>query len=1694
MNKIKYIAVVFFVFSLMFSINLFSQENRDLDSLYQKKLQYKKEVYEKTLQFLKENPDAPNAARLYFNLAEMSTEINIDNPAKTAKFYKMVLKKDPNFPARDVVLYNIGYYSFEAAKKRIEKARIKHKNLIINWPDSLRLSEKISDVNKAINAYKILINYYPDSQYHSEALYRLGDIYFELALNAREPMKYYPKAIQYFNQLANKVGDSMRTNAIFQRGWTYFLSGDYQKAIDDFTKILKVIKQDSLSEQKSYFEDDAIENIAYSLIEFDGTNFTQYSKAAQKLKEIFSNFVSEDYAKEIILNAIKLKLKYYAPMQAIDLYNSLIALFPTNIDNPSYNDSIISIYKNYPKRTRNNEDPKKLIVKEYIRITKDYSINSKWFQANKDKDISKQLDIIFHAYNFVEKKYYNNFAKNQTPENYDKYRKLVEDFSLLADTTGRNLSEKHKVVRQRLIEAALSLAAKTRAPKYYFTAISNIKSYIKAYPHDEKYFDYNKNLFLITENLYETLKDSVKTGAFIDTTLNVALDSLGLDSLLITASQQYENVLSDSLNTINEKDRNKELARIILIRADLYKKDGKFDKAIQDYKSILTLKYLDKDLKQNVYATLAYIYQGQGDYVEAEKYYRLASALANKKQKQDLENNILATIKASAETNLQQGDYEKSAQEFLRLARELKDKDPKQSVGYTVKAIEVYKKAGQYQKAIDLYVKIADSKKEKLDVLAALKGAWTISDSLLKDLNQTIALKQKFIQKYPASNEAYLLRLQLIKLYDDGPLADKEKAAEMYLTLFNDAHNKKIDIGTDKEEDIYLNALRIYEELGNEDKIIDLTYKFVNLFPKNELNEKLLKKVALILDKRGDVDGMLAFEKKFPKHPLALDLLKRVAFIYKSRGDDKNYEDLAVYIHKKYPSVDLLTEIAAQKLKNIKSEIDSLFENKEYDLMYSKIEEFKKVENKYKKDGIKLDLKPVYERFDYYDKYIAYHKKYDEFLSKIDNSILNKTPNQLIKVNKLTTWKRHLNGGKKRIRNLMLKCSRLEKEFLKLVKEGKDYAITDDEIMKGLLKIGKMYDYSTDVVVKQVDKYTNISNELNGPMWKSNPLLQKKTKEKIRAIAKQYSLQFLTKAIKYYGNLLTIYKENKNYENEYTEYAEKRLKEVGYLKEKAYEHYYTDNTWKINKEKINNYSIDKDIDSLWTNPKIVEENVLENAKTIDLPQFITSYLTNEYNFDILPELLEITYAHNAPINIYVNGIPATMKPTKIDTIQIGGSNVLVYKQKIVKGLTDKLNSILFKIPADSSKNIFAADIKVQYDKEKLEFYRTTVTKTLITDLSWKSIKRVSDISKVSDIDKWQIVGKGYMQYFKPQLYGLEDSKAIDIWSKDLDTTKVQTRYFAKVFDIAGDVVQAKAVIAAQDISSMYVNGKNIYKGKKLLFDESLKQAVPITVSLPLKKGKNIILFRVIGGLHFKGLLADITYTYKKNAENNTNASENKNEFEPNGNEQKKENEIKATTVKDTTASQLNKTTEPAVKDSLKNKIEKDNTPFENDNQKTKNKGDYKANITAFTNSLVSDYQWFTLKGNYDYLVPLTDSLWTMVGKPEKTANEEILKEFKSKDIKQIWYPESTQGDSSDVYFVKTFEKSNDNQMGVIEVYCPYPVSIWVNNEKIADNVYTGEGLEKIQVKNLQKGKNTIYIKVERKKIVPKEFFVFELFY
>ncbi|MCK4312102.1 MAG: hypothetical protein KAW88_05140, partial [Candidatus Cloacimonetes bacterium] len=917
-----------------------------------------------------------------------------------------------------------------------------------------------------------------ESNYYTEAAYRLGTVYFEIALDARIPKPYYDKAIYYFNEVAKRENDPLEYHGLFQRGWTYFTSANFEKAIEDFSDILEVILIDTLKIMKIYFEADAIENMAFSLIEYDGTDFEQASIAATKAKEIFLNFVNEDYGKEVIQKSIKLKHKYNAPMQAVDLYNAYIWLYPTALECPNFIDSVMTIFKRNPSRTREGVPAEELVIDEYKKLITDYRVDSLWFQTNAEKDLTNQLRVIREAYEFMEPKYYNIFVQSKLENDYLIYKELVENYCQYDAFKDEVSMKKMESMHKGLVDLSQDLAEISQDPRFYFATIDNISTFMESYPDHPALVEYKETEFYNYEKIYNMLKPIIKEQVYIDTINNINLDKDALDSLFVQATLSYEDFLSQRIESGKVKES--ELIRIVYQRAELEYDREEYEAAFEDFKRLLNYNP-DNEIKKVTYSRLAEISQDRSDYTQAEGYYREATKYATDEEKQAFNNNILATMQAKANTLSDSADYVTAAQEYLRLSRELEKDDEEQSIQFIVKAIKSYESTGEYQTAIDLYLDIASRKEDKNDILTAYIKAWTISDSLL-DWQQSESLRKQFINKFKDSNEAYKLRLQIIAYYEGEQFNDKEKAAEMYLELHNDADN--IDIGEDNKESIFLNAFRIYQELDNENKIVDLS---------------------------------LEFEKLYPNHSKANDFLIIVAKIYKDRSEEEKFEELAAYLYKKDPTIDLLVTVAAAKLKEIKTEVDSLFDSKQYDLMYDQIAKFKKAEEHYQAEGLQLPTEAIYEAFDYYDNYIAYHDQYLDRLRKGEIDFLDKSPDELIRVNELTEWKRHLVEGKKRIAKVMEKCDEIKAEIIALIQEGNKYALKTEDRTRALYTAGKVYDYGAYVVKQQIQKYVDISNQLNNEQMQANPVQQTQFKTAILAEANKHRVSFLKKSVQLYN-------------------------------------------------------------------------------------------------------------------------------------------------------------------------------------------------------------------------------------------------------------------------------------------------------------------------------------------------------------------------------------------------------------------------------------------------------------------------------------------------------------------------------------------------------------------------------------------------
>ena len=1417
----------------------------ELKDKYQEKVNYKKEVYDRTLRFVADNLESPGLATLYFNLAEMSTEININDPSITTEYYQKVLVADNNFLYKDVVLYNIGFYGFKSEIDKRNQARQNNIALVMNWPDSLRIREE--NLEYVINSHLELTETFPESKYYTEAFYRLGIVYFELALDASAPQKYFQKSVEYFDKVALQEDDKLQNYGLFQRAWTNFTMGDFTNAIDDFTKILKIINTDSLQIEATFFEADALENIAFSLIEYDGTDFVQYSQAASKAKEIFHTFVSDAYGKEILLKSINLKHRYNAPMQAADLYNAYITLYPGSIESPSMVDSIITIYTNNPNRTRRGIAAEELIIDQYERLTTEFRADSTWYQTNKGEDITDQLKIIKVAYEFLEPKYHNIFAQSKGEDDYLQYKELVDNYSKFEEFSTEEYTNK---INKSVVDFSQELAENSQNPRLYFETNDNISDFIEKNPDFPKIYNYHETMFYNYERIYAILDSTVEQQAFVDTTRGLLLDRAGLDSMFIAAMNQYQDFLLNYDDKGSQTE--KELIRITYQRAELHYNKGDFNEAFTDFELVLQYQ-VENDLKKIIYSRLAEISQNKNNYDDAEKFYREAVKYATPDEKENFNNNILATMQAKATTLSDSADFATAAQEYLRLAKELENIDPDKSTGFIINAIESYQKAGQNQTAIDLYLDIASKKESKNDVLAAYISAWAITDSL-KDWSQSESLRKQFINKYKESNEAYKLRLQIIGFYEGEQYNEKERAAQMYLQLHDDAG--KLDIGEDDRASIFLNAYRIYAELEIENKLVELS---------------------------------LLFDDLYPKHPKANDFLINVAKIYNDRGENKKFEELASYLFKKDPTIDLLVKVAADKLKKVIAEVDTFFVAEQYELMYEKIREFEELDKHYLAEGLSLPTEAIYDNFTYYNNYASFSDKFHKGIAEVQRGYLSKAPDELIRVNELTEWKKHLVEGKRRIPKLMEMADEETAKIIALIQEGKQYDLKTADRTEALYVAAQTYDYAAEVLTIQIQHYLDISNQLNSEQMNANPVQQEQYKNTIMNNGNQIKLNFLKKAVQLYKTILTTFSTGKDYTDKWVEKTYDRLVDLGIEKPKIHEYYYTNYGWKSNRRPITDLASVQYNYGIWKNVNIASEQVaFDSAYAIIVSDTFATFIKKDIEAEIKPELLNITYAFNQPLEIYINNVlvekAAEMKK---ELTHVGDELLPQYNISTSMYITSGENNIIFKIPSGATKGSavkFAAAISLQFDEEKFAYHKTTEQLILVSDFTWMTRKEVSEGIEVSvpdtlnnpettvsdstaedtSEDEWIPANSSNFKFFKAQMYGMESSEAVEIWYPVIDSHNVETVVFKKEFEISGEVINASLKCIGQNTVTIWINDQLIVEDKGIIVDDRLKKIQPFEYTVEeLIPGMNTIEIEVNGGKEYKGLIFEMNYRAKK---------------------------------------------------------------------------------------------------------------------------------------------------------------------------------------------------------------------------------------
>jgi tetratricopeptide (TPR) repeat protein len=1393
-----------------------------------------------------------NNALFYYNMAELQYDIDLDHPNKALAYYKKVPEIDPDFYKKDYILYNIGYLSSESKKSALDIAieNYRKTNPYKDRPNNLKYTEQA--FQEALDAYTELVDsdLYSSSPLYDEALYRLGSLYFLIGSDADVPINYYNEAIRRFDTLVSKPESDYYYHSLYQRGWVNLNLGDetaLQSAILYFTKLIEAVDREAIEDPylASDYKNNSIDNIAYALVALDGIDFISPAKGIQSFEEILVNYPDTIVKTEIIDKAVSLKMEINAPLQAIDYLELRLKVLPLDLKNPSIIDSIITIYHTPGLVLRDASDLTTICNAKYDFIKINYNNYSPWYERNiqnaelDDQNISKQLDVIRKAYEQIRVRYYNQLidsADENDLQAYNKHLLEYKDYQELFKDSDDYITWQ-KEVQHTNINLYAYLAEKRDTPEDYYIAIQKINDYNETNPDNPDFLNNEGLSYKYSRKIYDYLAEEFKHSQYT-TEPPLPTDQEELYNFYEAASLRFYNLL---INSEDENERKNSIP-ILMDLATVALENGKVHIAQKYYQQLLNNKeQLNSPTIRTIYINLAKIAETTHNYSEAKNYYEKAKTYAlNTQDSSELEHLIRLQLQNIYEEAELKDDYLKMAVTLEELANRFTE-DQEQSNAYMYQASEAYKKAGDYQKAIDIKLQLAQIKKNIEDKFFFYNESWAIAYSLMQNHSYALQLQEEFIAMYPSSNQAFNLKIAMIEEMKSNP-SQRETSADMYLQLYQDVRSGKIDSGNVPPEDIYLWAVNIYMEDHNQDKALELLSNFINTHPD--------------------------YKKSF-------DILSYLADAYLAKGDEDNFEFYArkLYLKDHTQSERYLT-IAKLKLGRLAKEFDEAYQHKDWKQAFQKRDEFKKLEAQYLKDGLPVKNEATYEAFAYAEAEYeteqnrkAYLDNFDRQLKAIENGeLLTGSPNKLIPVNTQTTWRGSLFEKSPRYIPTLKKRAETESaKIIHLLEQPESDILDIDRRLKALCLIAKINEYTAEVIEIQLNKYFQISNEM-APFRDRKKYSEEEYNNLVYGQLMPYAQQFIEplKATAI-GIYLDIYN---NYNvagciNYYTKLAEMKLLEHNSLPNYQEISFPLNSNW-------NSHFLLPDGKIQKVNPNIESTMSPQDIQlfSLEIPAHNTLIMECEFTFKYPPEFafLHLVYPDDPEIWLNENSIDLIYIP--VDTLIASNFSAIHFAAKI--------NNEFWKQGYNELKCIFPN----KFDKPLTLYFNSNLffngdlieepnilrTKRIVSNTNWNAIIKVKESE--NEI-RTKVINASSFNLPIDRSEFLTDTSIKAIWIEESSGHPYNNVIFETEFILDNEVLSAYLDTVAPELVTIYVNGTKIVNKLPLNYESFPFMVYPIRIEIPiqiLKKGKNILQIEVQNNSPYRGMMAEINFNLSNTGE------------------------------------------------------------------------------------------------------------------------------------------------------------------------------------------------------------------------------------
>lgn len=779
------------------------------------------------------------------------------------KVYEDFLKKYPDFPRRDIVMYLAGY-----------------------------ILEEMDMADEAIEKYFSHLAKIRASPFAPEAAMRSGEYYFKVG--------ELEKAEEYYILVLDFPESPFYPKALYKLAWTYFRRGDYSSAIDYFIETIEASYGREASDEKVNLVKESMDYIIFSIAELGGFDAIEKSRkeiilsVLLKIYPIVSQFRDEPEAfileaqgkvfleqgkyPEAILSFKKLIDRFYLSPRSINAAFGLFEALKKSGDISSAISWQIKMVERWGPGSewarKNPEEAKKYVQKlesGLLEGAKYYHSKGILDQAESayllflklfpDTEFSAEAQFLLGEIYFQQRKFSEAFKYYKlNVENVNvKQNKFLQDAAWgmvisadeLLKAGEKDAGEKLKSAAflyerlfplDRRVPVALYKAAKVISSEgKKDEALSMFTKIIERYPGSEVVADSMLEILKIyveKADFKKVLEFSIsarqRTDIFSRDDINY-INSIGAKALFSIAldyekNKNFSEAISRYLQVPilfpNSDLVDEALYRVIMIYYDL----KKFDEVLK-YSGKFLEKFPQSELRYDILYVRASALSSLFLFDQAlEVFIKLEKDIKNKKDLSEIEKDILRkTILSVVSIYVGLGKFEEAAEWTLKYYDEF-GKSEKDPLIYIRRAADLYEKSGNIQKMRELlsnFIKEMEKQKRanSYDVLyAKYKIAKSFEKSNPAEMEKIFS---EIINTWPKLSEED--RRKSLSIYAEAKFHFAKKTFEEYrkIRITGDERKKQLADKLKKKSEM---LKKVQSEMGDIAKLGDPEWSFAAIF------------------------------------------------------------------------------------------------------------------------------------------------------------------------------------------------------------------------------------------------------------------------------------------------------------------------------------------------------------------------------------------------------------------------------------------------------------------------------------------------------------------------------------------------------------------------------------------------------------------------------------------------------------------------------------------------------------------------------------------------------------------------------------------------------------------------------------------------------------------------------------------------